>query len=231
LGSALVIPSFPECKEPEAPKWRLGGRPGSGRTALYFVQMIASLRARIGVLAAAALICAGALTARETARIDSPENRPKLMKIGEIGYPPIARAARVSGIVDIEVVVRPDGGVQAAKVKSGPPMLSPAALNSARRSLFDCKSCNAAAPYELVYEFKWVPTDPPKNCDAATLPTPPGPELDQTRHQVSVFAMEVWTCDPSVSITTTYRRVRSAKCLYLWACGLRKIGESTVESP
>lgn len=180
----------------------------------------------VGLSAVAVPIGAGLLLAQEAA---SPKNGPTLVKLGDITYPPIARAAHISGTVEIDLVIRPDGSVQQSEVISGPRMLSQAALDSARGSTYVCRNCDAPAAYKLTYAFSVVPTDPPKTCDRTALPTPPGPKWDASRHEVSVFAMEVWTCDPAVSITTTYRRVRSAKCLFLWACGLRKVRESAVE--
>ncbi len=47
-------------------------------------------------------------------------------------YPPLAKAARVSGAVMVEVTVDEDGGVISARAVSGHPLLKDAAVNAAR---------------------------------------------------------------------------------------------------
>ena len=51
-------------------------------------------------------------------------------------YPPLAKAAHVSGPVDVQVLVDYDGTVVAAVVISGHPLLQTASLNAARQTLF-----------------------------------------------------------------------------------------------
>jgi TonB family protein len=51
-------------------------------------------------------------------------------------YPAIARAARASGTVTVEVIVDEDGNVAAAKAVSGHPLLQAAAVNAARQAKF-----------------------------------------------------------------------------------------------
>jgi periplasmic protein TonB len=51
-------------------------------------------------------------------------------------YPPIARAARASGAVVIQVVISEDGRVEQAEVLSGHPLLREAALQAAKRWVF-----------------------------------------------------------------------------------------------
>jgi TonB family protein len=53
-------------------------------------------------------------------------------------YPPLARAARIAGDVQVRIGVRRDGTVASAEVVSGHPMLQPAALASAQKSTFRC---------------------------------------------------------------------------------------------
>jgi TonB family protein len=51
-------------------------------------------------------------------------------------YPPIARAARVSGNVTVKVVVDEEGKVVAAQAESGNPLLQQAAVKAAREARF-----------------------------------------------------------------------------------------------
>jgi hypothetical protein len=138
-------------------------------------------------------------------------------------YPPLAQQAHISGDVELTIRVRPDGSIEFARLLSGHPVLVPAALESAKKSLFECHGCGDAITYSLTYKYQIVPRDPPKNC--LTEPDPPAPptEVDLTRHQVAVFAWELWTCDGTSAITTV--RSRSAKCLYLWRC---KVSETVL---
>lgn len=56
----------------------------------------------------------------------------------QVAYPPLARAARITGDVQLRVQVRPDGTVSSAEVVSGSPMLQESALNSVRKATFHC---------------------------------------------------------------------------------------------
>jgi hypothetical protein len=93
-------------------------------------------------------------------------------------------------------------------------MLKAAALDNANKSQYACPNCAEPAHYEITYAFKFLPTDPPKDCNEA-LPTAPPSTWDAATHQATAFAPEIWTCDPAA----TYRMVRALKCLYLWRCG------------
>src|SRR5207245_2568849 len=98
---------------------------------------------------------------------------------------------------------------------SGHPLLKQAALDSARQSQFDCRSCTkAVTSYSLRYKFQLVDPDLTKDCAAWT--DEERNELNSSQREITVFATAVVTCDPIVVLT----RIRSAKCLYLWRCGL-----------
>jgi protein TonB len=57
------------------------------------------------------------------------------VKLREVAptYPPLARAARVEGIVIVEAIVGPDGKVQDARVLRSSPLLDAAALDAVRQ--------------------------------------------------------------------------------------------------
>jgi TonB family protein len=107
-------------------------------------------------------------------------------------YPPLARQARITGDVTIQIHIRKDGNVESAEVVSGPPMLKQAALESAQKSTFQCEGwssgvfvlgCSDVVPsFTLTYTFGMRDDLDGLGCSSATRP-------------------------------------REAKCLYLWRCG------------
>lgn len=64
-------------------------------------------------------------------------------------YPPIARAARVSGSVELECVVGVDGHIHEVKVKSGNPLLTHAAVDAAWQWVYAPSKLNDV-PIEIV---------------------------------------------------------------------------------
>lgn len=82
-----------------------------------------------------------------------------LVKLYTPIYPEIARDARVTGDVNIQVEVRSDGSLSSVQVISGPPMngsslLKNAALESAQKSTFECHGCGQEAKtLSLTYTF------------------------------------------------------------------------------
>lgn len=145
-----------------------------------------------------------------------------LSKLSDPAYPPLARQAHIAGDVELMLAIRQDGSVESAEVVSGHPMLTQAALDSAKRSQFECQGCgNAVTSYALKYTFQIASREPPKDCDKQQTEAQPPAEVDPSRHQVKVFTWELWTCDPTTSVT--FVLFRSAKCLYLWRCGRRLV--------
>ena len=73
-------------------------------------------------------------------------------------YPPIARAAHVSGSVEVKVLVDVDGSVIAAAAISGHPLLQGAAVNAARGARFTPTKYNGE-PVKVVgvIQFNFVP--------------------------------------------------------------------------
>jgi protein TonB len=64
-------------------------------------------------------------------------------------YPPIARAAHVSGVVELECVVGINGRIQEVKVKSGNPLLIRAAVDAAWQWVYAPSKLNGV-PIEIV---------------------------------------------------------------------------------
>jgi TonB family protein len=136
-------------------------------------------------------------------------------------YPALARQADISGEVNVVVTAHQDGTTTAA-LESGHPMLAQAALDSAKRSSFECRMCEASLSYSLQYRFEL--TRKGDCCNAFTSPTEVTQEPEsvssewrpQTR--VAVMSRHICLCDPPSTVT---KRVRSLNCLYLWKCSIK----------
>jgi TonB family protein len=78
-----------------------------------------------------------------------------LTKLFPPKYPPLARQARIMGDVKIHLAIRRDGSVISMELISGHPMLAPAAIDSARKSEFECRNCSRdQTEYVLTYTFE-----------------------------------------------------------------------------
>lgn len=64
-------------------------------------------------------------------------------------YPRIASMARVSGVVELEAVVGLDGRVRELRVKSGNPLLAPAAVEAVRQWIYEPTTLNGD-PVEVI---------------------------------------------------------------------------------
>jgi len=72
----------------------------------------------------------------ETAPISGGILNGKAISLPKPEYPAIARSARQSGTVSVQVIVDEDGRVISAKAVSGPPLLQAAAAKAAAEALF-----------------------------------------------------------------------------------------------
>jgi len=152
----------------------------------------------------------------------STEKFPKaeIVKLFPPVYPPLARQARISGEVRIEVRLRQDGTLTSADLVAGHPMLVQAAMESTRKSEFICANCvQAVSIYSLVYDFEiregchFGPHCERLDSDQAAITQSPG--------RVVISATPSCICDPRATLV----RFRSSKCLYLWKCGHREVAE------
>ncbi len=175
----------------------------------------------------AAIVVFSAAVVRSSAQAGASSNTEQhgvvLAKLIPPLYPPLAKQARIAGDVELAVGVRQDGSVESAVVVSGHPLLRQAALDSVKRSQFECQSCNEAVTSQrILFSFQPGPT---KYCSET--PTTPRterqessyPQVIHSANHVTLIDQPVGTCDPAVTITR--QKVRSLKCLYLWRCGLR----------
>jgi TonB family protein len=102
-----------------------------------------------------ALLCAAVQTSAQVSPV--PHGQVVLTKLSPPIYPPLARAARVSGDVEISLRIRQDSSVESAEVVKGHPLLREAALDSARQSKFECRECGEApVPYSVLYTFGYT---------------------------------------------------------------------------
>jgi hypothetical protein len=149
---------------------------------------------------------------------DAPKGHAILVNLSQPTYPPLAHQANIYGEVRIAVMVYPDGKTEAT-VESGHPMLKQVALDSAKQSGFECRQCEAAVSYQLVYSFRLVQGS--DCCSAISVPTRVAVEpqssdaTGQRQTHITITTDEICLCDPAVQLT---RKNRSLKCFYLWRC-------------
>ena len=165
-----------------------------------------------------ALCCALVCGAQNPTSSDTTSTGVVLVNLSRPAYPPLARAARISGDVVLNVHIRSDGSVESVEVISGHPMLKPTALDSANQSHFECSGCiEPITSFELVYTFKlgdsYCPSDSDKQVEVKFL------SVTQIQNHVTIFDRPIAMCDPTAQFTGI--RIRSAKCLYLWKCSTR----------
>ncbi len=156
--------------------------------------------------------------AQDLSDADSPQNGVFLTKLVQPIYPPLARAAHITGDVDLVLTVRADGVVDSVVVSSGHPLLKESAVTSARQSQFECRGCTEQFnKYRLVYTFNIegeCECEPRESPSIKNEPQQAYPQFPDTQHRVTVVAQVFCICDPAATF-----RVRSVKCLYLWRCG------------
>lgn len=143
-----------------------------------------------------------------------------LTKLVQPIYPPVARAAHITGDIDLLIMVRADGVVDSVVVTSGHPLLEQSAVTSAQQSEFECRACREPlTKYRLVYSFEIegkCECEPKETRSKQNEQDQTYPRITVAGHRVTVVAHIVCICDPASTI-----KVRSLKCLYLWKCSSR----------
>lgn len=144
-------------------------------------------------------------------------------------YPSMAVVARIEGNVNLKVAVRPDGSVASVTAISGVhPVLTHAAVESAKQSQFACRNCNDVIEQSLIYTFQLpgseAKADPCCCSSGHQPPTPIAPQVSDDFH-ITITATPLCVCPDACTIANAgascSSRHRSAKCLYLWKCGTR----------
>lgn len=182
-------------------------------------------------------VCTLAVTAASLLVIDqslaqnavSSDVQPEAVVLTELSrpsYPPLARQTRISGDVDLMLRIRQDGSIESAVVTSGHPLLAQTALDSAQHSHFECRKCSeTVTPLRLVYTFQLVG---PNSCCTPTKDVPKESQPGEQIHRVTQSLNHVTVIDQTACICDGWdvgdsRKVRSAKCLYLWRCGTPRV--------
>lgn len=178
------------------------------------------------------LVCASTVQSQLKAGNTDSQPRVVLRKLFPPVYPQMASIAGVAGDVNLQVLVHPDGTIEIVRATSGHPILIQAALESARKSQFDCWNCDAAESRSLIYAFRLSGQAPDPCCCSCN---PASLQVDHFtvsqgsngEDYVTVTASPVCVCPDACTLAWAKahpKRVRSAKCLYLWKCGARTLG-------
>jgi TonB family protein len=169
----------------------------------------------IGRVLLLGIVVAGwAAFAQTNSHAEMPMGDPVMVTLFNPNYPPLASLANITGDVELKLGVGNDGSIESAVVVSGHPMLRDAALDSARKSRFECPGCREpVTSYSLTYSFRLV-ASPDFPCAESHVHV----TRSQNRITVTGKPRVVHPYFASVSVP-------SAKCLYLWRCGSRWGGE------
>jgi len=152
----------------------------------------------------------------------APASTIEISKLSPPTYPPLARQARIAGTVELNVALRPDGSVDSVSLISGHPMLSPAAVESARQTRFKCTEClEPLALYHMTYKFELGEMPSCEGVDGNDSSHDRDTHVTQSLGIITIVGRPQLICDPAVKIT--FQRFRAAKCLYLWQCGRREL--------
>lgn len=190
---------------------------------LNSVQMSPYPRHMITLAVAVIFSTAVVSTLAQTATVSDPNQEELvIVKLSPPVYSQLAKQARITGDVKLTLTLRQDGSLESAVVVSGHPILQQAALDSIQQSRFECRNCNEGlTSLPIVYIFQLGPAT-----DCGTTTTTPNdawsqqryPQVTQSQGQISLLDQPVGTCDIAPTIGL---RVRSARCFYLWKCGIR----------
>jgi protein TonB len=77
-------------------------------------------------------------------RIGGKVQEPKLLRRVDAVYPPMARQARVGGVVRIQATIAKDGKVKKIEVLSGPPLLRQAAMDAVQKWVYSPSLLNGS---------------------------------------------------------------------------------------
>lgn len=177
-------------------------------------------------LSVASLFMTDQSLAQNPGRSDTKPGGVVLTELSRPSYPPLARQTRISGDVELMLSIRPDGSLESAVVISGHPLLAQTALDSAQHTRFECRKCSETVTSRLVYTFQLVEPHscctPPKDDPKDGQPGEQIPRVTQSLNHVTVIDQTACICDGPPDGGNA-RKVRSAKCLYLWRCGTPRL--------
>lgn len=75
-------------------------------------------------------------------RVGGAVQQAKLIRSRDPVYPPLARQARLQGVVRLEAVIGPDGRVEKVEAISGPPLLRQAAIDAVKQWVYQPSTLN-----------------------------------------------------------------------------------------
>ncbi|HEY1338133.1 MAG TPA: energy transducer TonB, partial [Bryobacteraceae bacterium] len=85
-------------------------------------------------------------------RVGGNVQQARLIRQPKPVYPPLAKQARISGVVHLEAIIAKDGTVQQLKVIQGHPLLVPAALEAVKQWVYQPTLLNGE-PVEVVTQI------------------------------------------------------------------------------
>ena len=168
----------------------------------------------IGQILILVIVASCAAFAQTDSHAEMPIGDAVMVSLFNPNYPPLASLANITGDVELKLGVGNDGSIESAVVVSGHPMLRDAALDSARKSRFECPGCREPVTFSsFTYSFQLVASsDFP--CAVSHV------HVTRSQNHVTVTGEPRVVHPYFASIS-----VPSAKCLYLWKCGSRWGGE------
>jgi len=91
---------------------------------------------RLRRLVVAVSLCAGLLTGIGRAQDSAPAERKVIERVAPV-YPDLARRTHLSGVVKLEVVIRPNGTVKSVRAVGGNPVLIESAASAVEKWRFE----------------------------------------------------------------------------------------------
>jgi hypothetical protein len=154
--------------------------------------------------------------------VSAQQPQPRLVHLDMPDYPPLAIAARITGPVEMELTIAPDGTVKSSRAVSGPPLLIPVVTDSLAKARFVCEGCGQPEyTYRVTYDFHLPADGYAKECEemwkTGKEPAMPPSTLDSPTH-VTVRPLRLGPGCPTSDPATP--RKRSARCLWLWKCSI-----------
>src|SRR5260370_10404008 len=96
-------------------------------------------------------VCAGLFTATGAAQEHKPGNRKVINKVAP-AYPALARRLHVTGVVKLEVLIRPNGSVKSIKAVGGNPVFIEAATVAVDKWKFEARPDETTEVVQLVFD-------------------------------------------------------------------------------
>jgi len=85
-------------------------------------------------------------------KIGGSVQQAKLVRQPHPVYPPLAKQARISGVVKLSAIISKDGTIQKLEVISGHPLLAPAALEAVKQWVYQPTLLNGE-PVEVITQI------------------------------------------------------------------------------